>query len=124
MKRYWGPAAVVALVIGRVYGFAWPILIALSLVSTIYVLFFAPLWCGAITRDDTLCRRNSTGLLMGCSYRQHKWQRLMMVFVPRMWKTLNHGLWNTPKESLATLTAVGSICSSAAAVVGLLVATG
>ena len=50
--------------------------------------------------------------------------RLIMLLIPRMWRQLNHGLWNTPKESLATLTALGSICSSAAAVTGLLPVAG
>lgn len=118
-----GVLVIALLIIGWLNGFAWPVLIVLSLLSTSYILFGLPLWCGAITRDDTLCRRNSTGLLMGCSYRQHKWQRLKMVLIPRMWRKLNRGLWNTPKESLATLTALASICSAVAAI-GLLLAAG
>jgi hypothetical protein len=46
---------------------------------------------------------------MGCSYRQHKWQRLQMVFVPRLWQKFNRGLWASPKEGLVTLTAIASI---------------
>jgi hypothetical protein len=47
--------------------------------STAYAFFFllaAPVWCGADTRGRTSCRNNSTGLLIGCHLRQHRWQKL------------------------------------------------
>jgi hypothetical protein len=121
LLRNWGLLAMALLVIGWLERFSWPVLIVLSLLSASYVLFGLPLWCGAITRENKLCRRNSTGLLMGCSLRQHKWQRVKMLLIPRMWRKLNKGLWISPKESLATVTALASIASCAAAVVGLLI---
>ena len=62
-----------------------------------YFLFQAPLWCGAITREGALCRNNSSGLLIGCHLREHKWQKLKMTFVPKAWRELNRGLWATPR---------------------------
>ena len=40
------------------------------------------MWCGAETRAGEHCRKNSHGLLRGCSYRQHKWQRTLETFTP------------------------------------------
>ena len=54
---------------------------------------------------------------MGCSYRQHKWQRTRMTVVPHAWRRLNDGLWDDPKTVLATLGAILTIIST---VVGLL----
>ena len=86
-----------------------------------YFLFQAPLWCGAATRDGTLCRNNSSGLMIGCHLRQHKWQKLKMIVVPKMWRELNRGLWVTPKEGVATLSGLGSAVSALAAVIVILV---
>jgi hypothetical protein len=44
-----------------------------------FVLFQAPVYCGAINRsrgaDVEFCRNNSTGRLLGCHLRQHKWAK-------------------------------------------------
>jgi hypothetical protein len=117
LRRYWGYIGLAVLV------FAWaspgvrPALIVLiSAAVTFYFLFLAPVWCGAVTRDGTLCRRNSTGLLKGCSYRQHKWQRVRMAVVPEAWRRLNRGLWTNPSTGLATIATLVGIASG---VVGL-----
>ena len=94
ITRYWGFLLFAILIM------AWwssavgpPVLLALSLVSTFYFLFRAPVWCGAVNRDETLCRKNASGLLMGCSYRQHKWQKLKGTVARHGWRQLNRGLW-------------------------------
>ncbi|MEV5965308.1 hypothetical protein AB0L70_26300 [Kribbella sp. NPDC051952] len=48
---------------------------------------------------------------MGCSYRQHKWQKLKLAFVPRRWRELNKGLWVSGGKILATLSAILAIIS-------------
>ncbi|WP_344617733.1 hypothetical protein [Dactylosporangium salmoneum] len=116
--KYWGYIVLVLLLT------AWwttkigpPVLVALSVLVTLYFLFQAPIWCGAINRDQTLCRRNASGLLLGCSYRQHKWQKLKMMVVPPMWRKLNHGLWASPTTGLATIGALLGIASTLAGLV-------
>jgi hypothetical protein len=29
-----------------------------------------------------MCRNNSTGMLLGCHLREHKWQKLKMIAIP------------------------------------------
>jgi hypothetical protein len=112
LGRYWGYLLLLALIA------AWwsteigpAALILLSALTTAYFVFRVPVWCGALNRDGTLCRRNSYGLMFGCSIRQHKWQRLKMTLVPRAWSELNRGLWSNPTTSLATASTLLGILS-------------
>jgi hypothetical protein len=121
IRRYWGYLAFAVLLT------AWgarsndpAALAVLSLVVTAYFLFQAPVWCAAVNRDGTLCRNNSSGLLLGCSKRQHKWQKLKMIIVPHAWRQLNRGLWASPREGLNTLAALTAMGSAAAAGIGTL----
>jgi hypothetical protein len=113
MRGYWGYVAV--LVLGAMW---WSqavgpgVLIALSGFVSVYFMFRAPVWCGAPTRSEGPCRNNAQGILMGCHYQQHKWQKVRLAVVPRQWKTLNAGLWTSPKVGLATLGAVLGIIST------------
>ena len=86
--------------LGKVTTAVFGLVLILSVGAVGYFLFQAPLWCGAITRDGTLCRNNSSGLLIGCHLREHKWQKLKMAFIPKAWRELNRGLWATPREGL------------------------
>lgn len=54
-------------------------LIASSL-TFLYMLFAVPAWCMAETRQGPAGRRNSDGLPLGCSTREHKWQKPKMAF--------------------------------------------
>ncbi|RMI29400.1 hypothetical protein [Streptomyces triticirhizae] len=81
----------------------------------------APFWCCAVNRDGTLCRKNSTGILMGCGIRQHKWQKMRMAMIPHGWRTLNRGLWASPTQGVTTPAALSTVVSALAAVVTLLV---
>jgi hypothetical protein len=49
---------------------------------------------------------------MGRHLREHKWQKIKFVFVPRCWDRLNRGLWISPKEGLTTIATVVSILSA------------
>jgi len=117
-SRYWGYIALAILLTAWWTTNVGPaVLIGLSLLVTLYFLFQAPIWCGAVNRDQTLCRRNASGLLLGCSYRQHKWQKLKMTVVPPMWRRLNRGLWASPTTGLATIGAVLGMVSTIAAMI-------
>lgn len=124
LRRYWGFLALVIAVAGWVLGskvVPLVLILILSVAAVGYFLFQAPLWCGAVTREGTLCRNNSSGLLIGCHLREHKWQKLKMAFLPRAWRELNRGLWATPKDGVTTLSGLGSLVSALAAVVAILV---
>jgi hypothetical protein len=128
LRRYWGFLALVAalagwagLILGKVATTIVGLILVLSVAALGYFLFQAPLWCGAMTREGTLCRNNSSGLLIGCHLREHKWQKLKMAFVPKAWRQLNRGLWVTPREGVTTLAGLGSVVSALAAVVAILI---
>jgi hypothetical protein len=128
LRRYWGiPALLLAvgcwvgLVAGKLAASIVGMILVLSAAAVGYFLFQAPLWCGAVTRDGTLCRNNSSGLLIGCHLRQHKWQKLKLAIIPRAWGELNRGLWATPRDGVTTLGGMGSAVSALAAVVVILV---
>ena len=81
-------------------------LIALSTAATAYFLFQVPNWCGAVNRNGTLCRDNSSGLLIGCYRRQHKWQKIKPTFVSQYWRRLGGELKSQPLEGVKTVTAL------------------
>ncbi|WP_433189776.1 hypothetical protein [Actinoallomurus sp. CA-150999] len=122
IKRYWGYLLLAILAVVWWFGGVAPaILILLSVMTVAYFLFQAPGWCGADNRDGTLCRNNAHGLLMGCRLRHHKWQKLKMVFIPHAWRELNRGLWASPQDRVATVSALGGAASGIAAVIALFV---
>ncbi|MEG3633109.1 hypothetical protein [Micromonospora palythoicola] len=116
LGQYWGYLAFVILVTAWWTRSVGPVaLFVLSILVTGFFLFQAPVWCCAVNRDGTLCRNNSAGLLLGCSKRQHKWQKLRMTIVPHAWRQMNRGLWASPREGLTTLGAIVGILSTIAA---------
>lgn len=64
----------------------------LSFLVVAYFVFQAPAWCAAENRDGTLCRRNASSLLFGCSYRQHKWQKPKFMFIGSLGCALGYTL--------------------------------
>jgi hypothetical protein len=83
LTRYWGYLAVViAVALYFLHSLGLTVILVLSLAALGYFLLQAPMWCGAETRRGEWCRKNSHGLLRGCSIRQHKWQRLKQTFTP------------------------------------------
>jgi hypothetical protein len=118
IERYWGYLLLPVLA----YVWLTPEIAAgvaalLSGMIIVYFLIGVPVWCGAVTREGTLCRRNSYGLLFGCSFRQHKWQRLRMAVVPEAWRRINRGLWASPSTALATFSTMVGIVSGLAALI-------
>jgi hypothetical protein len=130
LRRYWGFLALIValacwagLIAGKFVTAVVALVLILSIGAVVYFLFQAPLWCGAITRDGKFCRNNSSGILIGCYLREHKWQKLKMVFVPRAWRELNRGLWTSPREGVTTLGGLGSAVSALAALIAILATT-
>jgi hypothetical protein len=63
LRRYWGVLALLAalacwvgVVLGKVTTAIVGLVLVLSVGALVYFLFQAPLWCGAVTREGTLCR--------------------------------------------------------------------
>jgi hypothetical protein len=110
LGRWWGFALVVA-VLAALPSKEVPaaILFVLSGLGLVWVLFLAPVWCGADTRKHESCRNNFYGLLLGCHLKQHRWQKLKMMFVSRRWQQLNEGLWTNPAAILATVSGIITI---------------
>jgi hypothetical protein len=81
--RYWGYLALAVAVLGYfLHSLGLAVILALSLAALGYFLLQAPVWCMAEIRTGEPCRKNSHGLLRGCSIRQHKWQRVRQTFTP------------------------------------------
>ena len=118
LARWWGFALVVA-VLAALPSREVPaaILFVLSGLGLLWALFFAPVWCGAVTRKHGPCRNNSWGLLLGCHLRKHRWQKFKMMFVSRRWQQMNRGLWSSPAEILATVSGIITIVGVVIAIV-------
>lgn len=83
VTRYWGYIALIVAVVGFfLHSLGFAVILILALAALGYFLVQAPVWCCAITREGLLCRKNSHGLLLGCSIRQHRWQRMKQTFTP------------------------------------------
>jgi hypothetical protein len=114
LARWWGFALVVA-VLAALPSREVPA--AILFVLSGLGVFFAPVWCGAVTRKHGPCHNNSWGLLMGCHLREHRWQKFKMMFVNRRWQQLNRGLWSSPPAILATVSGLVTIVGVVVAIV-------
>jgi hypothetical protein len=109
--RYWGYGvfAILLLSIGsNAFGpGVYAILIGLLI---FFVLFQAPVYCGAINRTRSgeieFCRNNSRGLILGCHLRQHKFQKLGQEWWSLGWRDKTKGIWTGPAAKLATVSGV------------------
>lgn len=88
-----------------------------ALAVSAYALFQVPVWCGALNRDGrSYCRRNVSGILLGCSLRQHRWQKMKMIVLRSKVGKLSQAVFPTAKEKFAAFLAVGGLASAVAAV--------
>jgi hypothetical protein len=103
LARWWGFALVVA-VLAALPSREVPaaILFVLSGLSLVWVLFLAPVCCGADTRKHL---------------REHRWQKFKMMFVNRRSQQLNRGLWSSPAEVIATVSGLIAIVGAVVAIV-------
>lgn len=85
-------------------------------VAALYFLFGTPMQCGAPTRDYDGCRRNSYGIVRGCSIRQHRWRNLKSM-VQRKWGQAFSGMMTGPAQKVATMGLMVSVCALVAGVV-------
>lgn len=112
LRRYWGYVALAVVITGwATDAIGYAVIAIISFMALIYFLFQAPLTCGAETRQGLPCRKNSRGILMGCAYRQHKWQKVRDILVTRRWRDVYHGLMGSTKDKLGTVSALISLLS-------------
>jgi hypothetical protein len=112
LRRYWGYVALALAITGWVtHAVGYAVIAVISLMALVYFLFQAPAACGAETREGLRCRKNCHGLLMGCSYRQHKWQVFRDIFVSGKWRDIYHNLTESPRDKLGTISALLSVLS-------------
>lgn len=125
--RYWGWLVVLVVVYRLSLGrFDWWSLV-LSLSALLYFSLVVPAWCGAVTRGDRLCRNNAHGLLMGCHLREHRFQKLSLVIVPKSWRALMRRVWDNPLPTTGAVVSLlllfvstsAAVVQAAASVVGL-----
>lgn len=118
IRGYWGYLAAAALIVAWEREVASLPLLALSLAVATYASFRVPVWCGAVNRDGvTYCRNNAYGILMGCSKRQHRWQKMKMIVLRSKVGDASRALFPTAKEKFNAFLAVGGLLSAIAAVV-------
>jgi hypothetical protein len=121
LVRYWGFLALALAITWLVEGWAKVIIaLVLAVAALGYFLLQAPMWCGADNRDGQHCRNNSTGLLLGCRLRQHKWQKLKMIFVSRQWRETGRWVMSSARGCVAALGALGALGSVVSAVVAVM----
>lgn len=120
LGRYIGYLLVPILVYGWASGnmSAAFILIASSF-TVLYMLFAVPTWCMATTREGLGCRRNSSGLLLGCSLREHKWQKVKMAVRASSWGDLFSKFWSNTANAAAAVSAMAGVGSALVATVAL-----
>jgi hypothetical protein len=116
LGKWWGVLAAALLIAAWMNAAAGlPVVLGLSLIVFLWCLFQAPVTCGAAVRNrEDGCRNNSSGLLLGCHIRQHRWQKLKMLIVRRRVREFCAGLFSDGKASLVTLSALASVASGLA----------
>jgi hypothetical protein len=109
--QYWGYGVLAILLLSLGSNAFGPGIYAVLIGLLIFfVLFQAPMYCGAINRkrgsDVEFCRENSTGLLLGCWRRQHKWSKLGQQWWSLGWRQKTKGIWTGAGSKLATVSGV------------------
>lgn len=120
LGRYWGYILLLFIFGGWITKDVGPSVLAVaSIAATIYFLFQAPVWCCARNRNGLYCRNNSSGLLVGCYKRQHKWQTMQLLLHIPQWREMFRGMWRNPVQRVATMSMFATTVSALAAVVGV-----
>jgi hypothetical protein len=83
--------------------------VVMTLLVIVWALFSAPTWCGAVNRqrggEVEYCRNNSSGLLLGCWIRHHKFQHFTSAWWITNWRDRMRGIWAGAPAKLATISA-------------------
>lgn len=91
--------------------------VVVSLGYLAFLLFAAPVWCGAANRRDGYCRNNATGLIFGCHLRYHRWEKLQSFMHVR---ELGRHIGGLSREDVNTAAAVvGALAAALSAFVAL-----
>lgn len=120
LGRYWGYPLIVVVVYCGLTGLAGPVVVLPGAgIALLFMLFGAPTWCGAPTRDADGCRNNAYGLLLGCHLRAHKWANLKLIFKSTRWAGLMRQFWGNVRNGTAAIGSLASVSSAAVAAIAL-----
>ena len=120
--RFWGYFALAAVIYGWTSkDVSLPFIITGSSLAFLYMLFAAPTWCMAPTRENLPCRNNANGLLMGCAFRSHKWEKLKMLVKRQRWAELMGRFWGNVANRAAAVGAAGTAVSAVMATATFLI---
>ncbi|WP_405746114.1 hypothetical protein [Streptomyces canus] len=119
LGQWWGVLAGLLLIAAWINSAAGPaVVVGLSAATAAWCFFQAPVTCGAPVRGrDDGCRNNASGLLLGCHIRQHRWQKLKMLFLRRQLRTFCSGLFSDGKATIVTLSGMASVVSALVALI-------
>jgi hypothetical protein len=119
LGKWWGVLTGALLIAAWINHVVGPlVVIGLSAATAAWCLFKAPVTCGAPVRGrPDGCRNNASGLLLGCHIRQHRWQKLKMLFVRRQLREFCTGLFSDGKATIVTFAGIGSLLSGLVALV-------
>jgi hypothetical protein len=122
--RYWGLILIAVMVVGLDQG--WGVLpyVLMTQLVLVWALFGAPTRCGAVNRqrgsEIEYCRNNSSGLMLGCHLRQHKFQRFTQAWWNTSWQDRTRGIWTGASAKLATMSGVvGMLTGFAGIIIGV-----
>ena len=121
---YWGLILIAVMVVGL--DKKWGVLpyVFMSLLVLIWVLLGAPTRCGAVDlergNDVEYCQNNSSGLMLGCRLREHKFQRFTRAWWNTSWRDRTQGIWTGASAKLATISGVvGMLIGIAGIIIGI-----
>ena len=122
--RYWGLILIAIMVVGL--DKKWGVLpyVFMSLLVLAWVLFGAPTRCGVVNRrrgkEVVYCWNNSSGLMLGCHLRQHKFQRFTRAWWNTSWRDRTRTIWTGTPAKLATISGVvGMLTGIAGIIIGI-----
>ncbi len=115
--QYWGYVVAAILIFSVLNDAAGPATYAiLTGVLVLYILLQAPATCAAINRiaqrtgEVDYCRNNSSGMLLGCHIRQHKFQKFKGLWWHQKWRDKTRGMLSGGPAVFATITGtIGTI---------------
>lgn len=110
LRPFFGWLGLVVVVWGLTHSWPAGLLVVGSVILLLYFLFGTPTWCGAPIREEgQTCRNNAYGVLRGCHFRQHRWQKVTMAvhLDPRLGRAMFAGA-RPAFQAIGSLATVGA----------------
>jgi len=123
LGRYWGVVVAIMIATGAILGGpSAAFYAAMTVLVIVWSLVSAPSWCGAVNRrrggEIEYCRNNSSGLLLGCWIRQHKYQKFTQAWWSTSWRDRARGLLGGIQAKIAAAVTIFGVVTGT---IGLIV---